>query len=220
MFIMICGIVWKWHDMTKWQMNMNDLRNDNDMKWHDRMINDNLVLAVLATLAAAYRAPPPPHISWVWPRSSLTAFNPLELLRHAYNFTWKCLFPLEIIWTYPDPKYLAFKVSFPLFSPRWCILPRGGPDCSLKLTAWGWWVPYCSIHPSFQIHFSCNRSLWCQQTQPTWTMLVLSELWGSIYDIIKVSVFFPDSTLTHTIWECGNSTEKWKLGLYMNNSFK
>ena len=34
-------------------MMMNDLRDDNDMKWHDRMTYDNLVLAVLATLAAA-----------------------------------------------------------------------------------------------------------------------------------------------------------------------
>ena len=34
--------------------------NDNDMKWHDKMVYDNLVRAVLATLAAACWTPPHP----------------------------------------------------------------------------------------------------------------------------------------------------------------
>ena len=73
-------------------MNMNDLRNDNDMKWHDRMTNDNLVLAVLATLAAA--TGPHPHPTFPRcdrgpPLQQLTHYNSLNmlmtLLENAYS---------------------------------------------------------------------------------------------------------------------------------------
>ena len=45
--------------MTTWEMTVNDMKNDDDMKWHDWMTNDNLVHAVLASLAAADQTPPP-----------------------------------------------------------------------------------------------------------------------------------------------------------------
>ena len=41
--------------MIAWKMMMNDLYND--MKWHDRMTYDKLLLAVHATLAAACFTP-------------------------------------------------------------------------------------------------------------------------------------------------------------------
>ena len=37
---------------------MKDLQNDNDIKWHDWMTYDNLVLAMLATLTSACWTPP------------------------------------------------------------------------------------------------------------------------------------------------------------------
>ncbi len=62
-------------------MTVNDLRNDNDMIWHDRMTYDNLVYAVLATLAAALLDPPPtPYSLSVTEVLFLQHFYPQEQL--------------------------------------------------------------------------------------------------------------------------------------------
>ena len=49
---------------------------------------------------------------------------------------------------------------FSLFSPWKCILPSGGPVCSLKLTAWGQWVPYWSQALQLSDTTDCNRGVW------------------------------------------------------------
>ncbi len=114
------------------------------MKWHDSMINDNLVRAVLATLAAACWTPPPPHTSWVWPRPTTTAFYPQEPILTYLKLYQKPLVLLLPLFTGSELKYLALKDCIPLFLPSRCILPRGAPYCSLVLTTWGRWAPYYS----------------------------------------------------------------------------
>ena len=211
--------------MMTWKMTMNDIRNDNDMKWHDRMTNDNLVYAVLATLAAACWTPPP-CTPWVWPRPTTTAFYPQEPILTYLKLYQKPLVLLLPHFTGSELKYLAFKVCIPLFLPSRCILPRGAPYCSLVLTTWGRWAPYYSksllLCDTFQLQLITAMrspgSLWCHRAQPTWTMLVLSELWESIYDLIQnfcaYSWFYPYTihwrmwNYIENLWKCNSNMRK------------
>ncbi len=158
---MTCGIcmIMTWHET--WEMMMNDIQNDNDMKWHDRMTYDDFsAWLVHAALDAAWQTPHPPMLPGCDRRSSFTAFYPFRLHVHVWNFTKTFSGPFIHTRTYPDPQYLAFKVCFPLFSTVGVSCHMEGPFGVWNSLLEGSLFPTTASLSSFPIHLSCN---WSQQ---------------------------------------------------------
>ena len=168
--------------------------------------------------------PPTPCSLGVTGGPRLQHFTHSKLHVHVCNFTKPISTHFKNTWTYLDPQYLAFIICFPCFSPEaYPAMERGrlgsgthhlGAVSSLSQPA-----PPAFRYISVAINCSRGRTdhfLWWGQMQPTWTMLVLSEPWISIYNFDRISVSILDSQIylkQQKIWKLCSKGGNYDLNL-------